>query len=91
MMDDLIFGYLSTANLISYARTCRYIHEAVASFYQRVFQIENTLRKYFTQVEVVHFRELQKVTGDEDWLPEVAYELITLRYDHLGLGCLRIL
>ena len=71
-MDDLIFGYLSPANLIAYSKTCRYIREAVASFYRRAFRIEYTLRKYFTAEEVVRFRELQEITGDVYSLHDVA-------------------
>jgi len=89
--DDLIFGYLSPANLIAYSKTCKYIREAVASFYRRAFRIENTLCKYFTPNEVVRFRELQEITGDDDSLSDVAYQLITLRDDHLWLRCIGIL
>ena len=90
-MDNLIFGFLTPASLIAYSRTCRYVHAAVVSFYRRAFRIENTLGKYFATNEVLRFRELQEITGDSNPLPKVAYQLITLRYNHLGLDCLRIL
>lgn len=58
---DLIFRDLSPRTLVRLSRTCHMIHEAVTHFFQRAYNINRHLSRYFP--DPLSFRSLQARTG----------------------------
>ncbi|KJA20915.1 hypothetical protein HYPSUDRAFT_42508 [Hypholoma sublateritium FD-334 SS-4] len=61
--DDAILDHLSPAELYKYARTCSAVHQTVAAYIRRKFQLGALLGRYFSTAEILEFRCLQFNTG----------------------------
>ncbi|EPQ60361.1 hypothetical protein GLOTRDRAFT_31372 [Gloeophyllum trabeum ATCC 11539] len=60
-IHDLIFGQLSPAGLVRFSRTCKLAQAGVQSFYNRAFNINRHLSRFFK--DPIAFRSLQARTA----------------------------
>ena len=58
-LEEIVLGFLSPKELISYGQTSRAHKRAVNDYIQRSFRVNRVLDRYFTPTEIGYFRYLQ--------------------------------